>query len=535
MSQTKTCPQCNAPVAATALAGLCPRCLMGAATIDSAPNPQPDEPNSDSAAFGGSARRGGFLPPKAADLAAKFPQLEALELLGHGGMGAVYKARQTNLDRVVALKIMRPEVIHDRAFAERFNREARMLARLSHPHIVTIHDFGQVEFSEGRSALAGTLFYFIMEYVDGANLRQLMQAGALTPEQALAIVPQICEALQYAHDEGVVHRDIKPENLLLDKRGRVKIADFGLAKLARHSADEVPLTAAHQVMGTLRYMAPEQLGGSDAVDHRADIYSLGVVFYEMLTGEAPTGRFDPPSKKVEIDVRLDQVVLRSLEREPERRYQHASDLKTDLQSLAEKPSSKKTAGFDDSSRQQQVTGAGSKVYSRPKAAHEGQLVINRAAQSPSILRQAWNDWWAQRDRWLTATVQGVLVVLFLICQLLFFSGGGSQHKGPERDGRTLKRTTVEYGFPAPWFHFVQNPDKRTFHSFKINFFASSVGIALVGFVFYGISWQIEKAKAAAAGRKVGWRQGSPVFVFCVWAAVVIAAVLFGMHPLTLEP
>ena len=129
-----------------------------------------------------------------------------------------------------------------------------------------------------------------MDYVDGANLRQTILAGGLPPEQALAIVPQICDALQYAHDEGVVHRDIKPENILLDKRGRLKIADFGLSKLLGTSHSEGRLTGTHQVMGTLHYMAPEQIKGAHHVDHRADIYSLGVVFYEMLTGEHPLGR-----------------------------------------------------------------------------------------------------------------------------------------------------------------------------------------------------------------------------------------------------
>ena len=272
-------------------------------------------------------------------LAAHFPQLEILELLGHGGMGAVYKARQPKLDRLVALKILRPESADDPAFAERFNREARTLARLSHPHIVAVYDFGEVSLSGMPRPGTGprTLYYFLMEYVDGANLRQLLQTGELTPQQALAIVPQICEALQFAHDEGVVHRDIKPENILLDKRGRVKIADFGLAKLAAGSPEEFTLTGTHQVMGTPRYMAPEQMEGSHAVDHRADIYSLGVVFYEMLTGEVPMGRFEPPSKKVEIDVRLDEVVLRTLAREPERRYQQASDVKTDVESISSTP------------------------------------------------------------------------------------------------------------------------------------------------------------------------------------------------------
>ena len=262
-------------------------------------------------------------------MASHFPQLEIHELLGQGGMGAVYKARQRRLDRLVALKILPPEVAGYPAFAERFTREAQALGRLNHPHIVTLHDFGE----------AGGLYYFVMEFVDGVNLRQMIAAGKMQPREALAIVPQVCEALQYAHDEGVVHRDIKPENLLLDRKGRVKIADFGLAKLMRHRRAPVgragfALTGSQQVMGTPHYMAPEQMERPQGVDHRADIYSLGVVFYEMLTGELPLGRFAPPSRKVQIDVRLDEVVLRSLEKEPERRYQQASEVKTDLEGLS---------------------------------------------------------------------------------------------------------------------------------------------------------------------------------------------------------
>jgi serine/threonine protein kinase len=298
----------------------------------------------------------GFVPPQPAELAPLFDQLEIQELIGLGGMGAVYKARQAKLDRLVALKIIRPESADDQAFAERFHREARALARLNHPHIVGVYDFGEVRVPandtdvhasqdgapknswsrSSTSVLPGgrTLYYFIMEYVDGLNLRQTLQAGRLAPEQALAIVPQVCEALQFAHEEGVVHRDIKPENILLDRKGRVKIADFGLAKLAARSAEDFTLSDTRQVMGTPRYMAPEQMEGARAVDHRADIYSLGVVFYEMLTGEIPAGHFEPPSKKVQVDVRLDEVVLRSLAREPERRYQHASDIKSDIETIA---------------------------------------------------------------------------------------------------------------------------------------------------------------------------------------------------------
>ena len=131
-----------------------------------------------------------------------------------------------------------------------------------------------------------------------------------------------------------MHRDIKPENILLGKDGQVKIADFGLARLLGAESQEETLTGTHQLMGTLRYMAPEQLEGTHQVDHRADIYSLGVVFYEMLTGELPLGHFSVPSKKVSIDVRLDDVVLRTLEKEPQRRYQRASQVKSDLESIS---------------------------------------------------------------------------------------------------------------------------------------------------------------------------------------------------------
>jgi tRNA A-37 threonylcarbamoyl transferase component Bud32 len=265
----------------------------------------------------------GFTPADVAEMNAVFPQFEFIELLGRGGMGAVYKARQKDLDRLVAVKVLPKELAQSPGFAERFSREARALAKLTHPHIVTVHEFGQ----------AGGLFFLVMEFVDGVNLRQAFQAGRLTPEQALTIVPQICDALQFAHEEGIVHRDIKPENILLDKRGRVRIADFGLAKLLGKMESEPTLTGQYQVMGTLRYMAPEQMEGSHDVDHRADIFSLGVVFYEMLTGELPVGRFAPPSQKVRVDVRLDEVVLRALEQKPEQRYQHASEMNTQLELL----------------------------------------------------------------------------------------------------------------------------------------------------------------------------------------------------------
>jgi len=184
-----------------------------------------------------------------------------------------------------------------------------------------------------------------MEFVEGVNLRQLLATRHLSPREALAIVPQICDALQYAHDQGIVHRDIKPENILVDRQGRVKVADFGLAKLVNASGEPMSgavgpaslsgeLTQAGKVMGTPQYMAPEQRERPREVDHRADIYSLGVVFYQMLTGELPGRELQPPSSRVQVDVRLDEVVLRALEKEPERRYQQASQVKTAVETIA---------------------------------------------------------------------------------------------------------------------------------------------------------------------------------------------------------
>ncbi|MEQ8787027.1 MAG: serine/threonine-protein kinase [Pirellulaceae bacterium] len=317
MSEAPVCPQCGSPLPGDAPGGACPKCLLGLGLSESA------RVTDDFASPPGQP----FIAPSAEEIAAFFPQLEVLELLGQGGMGAVYKARQPSLDRLVAVKILPAQISRTPGFAERFAREARALARLSHPHIVAVYDSGERD----------GLFYFVMEFIDGTNLREVMQAGQLTPQEAMAIVPQVCDALEYAHENGVVHRDIKPENILVDKTGRVKIADFGLAKLATGQGTEAALvlTGTYQVMGTPRYMAPEQLEGSRNVDHRADIYSLGVVFYELLTGELPLGRFDPPSHKVQIDVRLDEVVLRTLEKSPERRFQRASEFKTAVESVGQ--------------------------------------------------------------------------------------------------------------------------------------------------------------------------------------------------------
>ncbi|MBK9138424.1 MAG: serine/threonine protein kinase [Verrucomicrobia bacterium] len=313
------CPQCGGVIPADAPRGLCPHCVL-ANTVRST---DPGQTAS------------GKIPSLDA-VAAAFPQLEIVELIGTGGMGAVYKARQPKLDRFIALKVLSPSLAASPAFAERFNREARVLARLNHPGIVSVFDFG-VASAQPTTPNSQPIYYLLMEFVDGVNLRQAMQAGRFTPTQALALVPKICEALQFAHDEGILHRDIKPENILLDTKGRVKIADFGIAKLVSEPCPVTKLTATGAAIGTPNYMAPEQLEHPEDVDQRADIYSLGVVFYEMLTGELPIGRFAPPSEKSPVDPRVDAVVFRALEKERERRYRSAGEVKTSVEHLTSAP------------------------------------------------------------------------------------------------------------------------------------------------------------------------------------------------------
>jgi serine/threonine protein kinase len=306
---SSTCPKCGGAVPEGAPQGVCPRCLLQQAMQPTVVlrDPPPAPPD--------------------ADIVAAFPQFEILQLVGAGGMGRVYKVRQRHLDRVAALKLLPRELAADPAFAERFTREGRALAKLSHPNIVGVFDFG----------ISGDYYWLLMEYVDGVNLRQAMHAEAMKPSEALHIIPSICAALEYAHGQGVLHRDIKPENILIDTAGRVKIADFGVAKLRGEEGRHVSLTLSGSALGTPAYMAPEQIERPQDVDHRADIYSLGVVFYEMLTGELPLGRFPAPSETSGVDPRLDSVVFRTLEKQRERRWQSAGEMKTQVESVAGAP------------------------------------------------------------------------------------------------------------------------------------------------------------------------------------------------------
>ena len=298
-----TCSQCQKEVAADAPGGLCPVCVLKGA--------------SESHVVAG-------VPPVSA-MQAAFPQFKIVDCIGRGGMGIVYRAEEKDGGRAVALKVLDPSFNEEADFAERFEREARMLEDLKHPNIVSIYDFGKTE----------DFFWLTMELVDGVNLRQAMHTEKFTPQQALEIIPALCSALQYAHENGVYHRDVKPENILLGTSGVVKVADFGIARMVGEKA-EFTLTKTGSALGTTAYLAPEQIESPGDVDHRADIYSLGVVFYEMLTGSLPLGRFPAPSTKSASHPDLDEIVFRALEKERELRYQHAGDFSSGLRGMSSK-------------------------------------------------------------------------------------------------------------------------------------------------------------------------------------------------------
>jgi len=257
---------------------------------------------------------GGFmwLPPSAEHLSSLLPQYEIECLLGRGGMGAVYRGRQKSLNRLVAIKILPPEVEDgDASYLERFKNEAQIMAKFIHPGIVAIHDFGET--AEGQ-------LYIVMEYVDGSDVsRMIATQGRLPPEHALAIAAHVCDALGYAHSHGVIHRDIKPANILINREGAVKVADFGLAKIDEPGT--TGLTKTGMAMGTPDYIAPEALVFGSQVDARADLYAVGVMLYHMLTGEVPRGAFDLPSHRIGTDPRFDAIILKAMKMDREERYQ----------------------------------------------------------------------------------------------------------------------------------------------------------------------------------------------------------------------
>lgn len=267
-------------------------------------------------------------PPSIEELQALIPQLEILSFIGHGGMGTFYKASQSRMDRLTAVKIFQVDPVTDQTIIAKFKNEARAMAGLNHHHIVKIFDFGQ----------SGSVLYLIMEYVEGDILERLISSRGFNLAEIVTIVSQVCDALEHAHKQGVIHRDIRPGNTMLDVNGKVKVGDFGLARLIGEELFRNNLTDSNQAMGTMDYVAPEQLDSSKTVDYRADIYSVGMMLYKLLTHTLPYGTFTLPSQLVAgLDPRVDAIVVRCLQRNPDNRYQKIAELRTDLNQLLNMP------------------------------------------------------------------------------------------------------------------------------------------------------------------------------------------------------
>jgi serine/threonine protein kinase len=277
----------------------------------------------------GSAKSGAdWQPPPASELEPCLPGYRDFAFIDRGGMGAVYSAIQTSLERKVAIKILPPDLGEDPLFVDIFHSEARLLARLQHPNIVAVHDFGRNELG---------YLYIVMEYVEGTSLLDILQKdGPIDPKRAIEIVIQVCEGIQYAHDRGVIHRDIKPTNILIDDRDSVRVADFGLAQHLHpaSSTPSAPSSARMLRIGTPIYAAPEQMRPGAVVDARADLYSLGVTLYEMLAGRLPSIPLQPPSKISSAPSLLDRVVLQAMDPDPARRPANAAKMAASLRSAA---------------------------------------------------------------------------------------------------------------------------------------------------------------------------------------------------------
>jgi hypothetical protein len=260
--------------------------------------------------------------PSLEELAALLPQYRFECLIAEGGMGAVYRAEQISLGRPVAIKILPRSLTADAVYREQFKTEARLMGSLNYPHIVNIHDFGE----------AGDVLFIVMELLEGTNLFQRMSGEPLRQPDIVKVMSQVCDALTAAHHKGVIHRDVKPENIFIEPGLRVKLGDFGIARQRRAEADTAPQAAVTGVrLGTPEYAAPELFDFNKHIDHRADIFSLGVVLYELLTGARPTGSFMAPSKrKPGVDRRFDDVVIRAMQSDPNDRYANAEEMRKEL-------------------------------------------------------------------------------------------------------------------------------------------------------------------------------------------------------------
>ena len=298
----------------------------------------------------------GFVAPDPADLAPLFPGYEIQGLIATGGMGAVYCAVQKSLDRTVALKILPMELSKDAAFCAGFEAEAKAMARLNHPNLIGVFDFGEVN----------GMLYIVMEFVPGKSIYHSADGIAIDPGEVIRLVTGICHGLAHAHEHGIIHRDIKPSNILLDHNAQPKIGDFGLARPIERKIEE-----GEEIFGTPHYTAPEVVDAPHTVDYRADIFSVGVLLHELLTGKLPANDPRPASVIARCDIRFDAIIKRATQPLPAARYSSANEIAKDLQAIAKSIESQPRAA---------------KNPPRPAVRKRGQVVVRKKSSSlPGML------------------------------------------------------------------------------------------------------------------------------------------------------
>ncbi|MDQ0416707.1 serine/threonine-protein kinase [Croceifilum oryzae] len=362
-------------------------------------------------------------------------------ILGTGGMATVYKAYDNVQDRTVAIKIMNQRLIYDHEYVRRFVWEAQATGRLSHPNIVNLYDAGQ----------EGPLYYMVMEYVEGQALRQLIQSKKrLSAKEAMQIAIQICSGLQHAHNHGIIHRDIKPHNIMCTPGGRYKVADFGIARLLRNTNN---LTKTGTIMGSIHYFSPEQARGH-VIGYPSDLYSLGIVMYEMVTGKVPfhaeediaivlkhiqTPVPDPRKINPDIPAEFTQVLRKSMEKDPKKRFQTAEEMKKALQSALHATSKEKNPA---SRRSESLTKtrSNSKAYSISNTDRSRSSAQVQAQQRPNVDLRRKRTVEATKKKWIYLIGAIFIIILFgILLNSCLNSNNQESNHSIEQTKRTLVR------------------------------------------------------------------------------------------------
>src|SRR5450755_2232276 len=357
-------------------------------------------------------------------------------IVGRGGMAEVYRARDIRLDRIVAVKTLREDLARDQTFQARFRREAQSAASLNHPSIVAVYDTGDDNDGPGH------IPFIVMEYVDGRTIRDLLRDDRrLMPERALEITDGVLQALDYSHRNGIVHRDIKPGNVMLNRSGEIKVMDFGIARAVTDA--QATMTQTAQVIGTAQYLSPEQARG-ERVDARSDLYSVGCLLYELLTGRPPfTGDSPvaiayqhvrenpvPPSRvDPELPGWADAIVLKAMAKDPAERYQSAAEMRTDIQRALSGMAVAAPTRLDNYGRTQQMGGA-------------TMMASPTTAVPPYNYGQEDTDGGPPRRRYRALLwILGLLVVLGAVGALAYmmFGGGGKSYAVPLVQGVPVAR------------------------------------------------------------------------------------------------